>query len=662
MQSELLSLSKIFSEAIFRIPDYQRGYAWQDKQVKDFWADIQQLEEGKNHYTGVLTLEPVDEEFYMRWDDDVWIIKSKKYTPLYVVDGQQRLTTAILLMQSLLDRISDTDRLNFTSKADIRKKFVFESKDEGISRSYIFGYEKDNPSYEYLKTEIFGETSEQHATGDETIYTKNLKNAKLYFAERIAQLDIKSVENLYTKLTQNLLFNIFYIEEELDVFITFETMNNRGKLLSHLELLKNRLIYLSTKINAEASEKERLRRTVNESWKTVYHYLGKTDSRILDDDTFLRTHFLIYFGHLLPKIQNSIDDAAEASVNIRRYLREDYYKDYLLDDIFSPKKLLADANGEQLTLAELHRYALDIKQTVTLYYYVFAPENSQFSNPEKQLLEQINRLGWYPARLFAVALLQSEADVGKRVTTLESLERYCFLYRFRPGSFSETPVEQLALKLKSGEFTTDEIRRKFDSQCDLFVKSTDFLDALQSVGKDRGYYGWNPIRYFMFEYEQWLRQRAKTVRKTLDWNEFCNEDYEIDHKTIEHIFPQTPTHIYWKDRFGKFPVKERNAMRNSLGNLLPLSQPKNASISNKPFPDKKGNATEQVGYKYGCLSEVQVAELQDWTPIEILKRGIRMLEFMELRWKFKLGSKEEKAKILGLTFILNREAIPPESL
>jgi hypothetical protein len=299
---------------------------------------------------------------------------------------------------------------------------------------------------------------------------------------------------------------------------------------------------------------------------------------------------------------------------------------------------------------------------VTLYYNVFSPASSQFSDEEKILLEQINRLGWYPARLFAVALFQSEQAMDKRVTTLASLERYCFLYRFRPGAFSDSSVEQLALKLKNGELNSDEIRRKMESQCDSFVQSTDFHDALQSVGKDRGYYGWNPLRYFMFEYEQWLRQRSKTVRRTLEWSEFSKEDYEVDHKTIEHIYPQTATAQYWKDRFNKYTVKERNAMRNSLGNLLPLSQPKNSSISNKPFPDKKGTAIVQVGYKYGCLSEVQVAELLEWTPVEIVRRGVRLLEFMEIRWKGKMGSKEDKVKILGLGFVLSREAVDPESL
>ncbi|MER0204006.1 MAG: DUF262 domain-containing protein [Nitrosomonas sp.] len=174
MQTELLSISRIFTESLFRIPDYQRGYAWREKQLKDFWNDINQLEEGKHHYTGVLTLEVVPFSIYQRWDDDIWIIKAKHYIPYYVVDGQQRLTTVIILIQSIIEKINEEQMLNYSSKEEIRKKFIFESKDGGISRSYLFGYEKDNPSYEYLKTDIFFEKSDNHSTSEQTIYTHNL--------------------------------------------------------------------------------------------------------------------------------------------------------------------------------------------------------------------------------------------------------------------------------------------------------------------------------------------------------------------------------------------------------------------------------------------------------------------------------------------------------
>jgi uncharacterized protein with ParB-like and HNH nuclease domain len=97
---------------------------------------------------------------------------------------------------------------------------------------------------------------------------------------------LDSKENIYQKLTQNLLFNIYTISTDIDVFVAFETMNNRGKLLSYLELLKNRLIYLSTKFDVDDCDKEKLRRSINETWKSMYHYLGKNKSKPLDDDLF----------------------------------------------------------------------------------------------------------------------------------------------------------------------------------------------------------------------------------------------------------------------------------------------------------------------------------------------------------------------------------------
>ena len=52
----LESLSSLFNNKIFRIPDYQRGYAWGDKQLDDFWEDLVTLPFDRFHYTGMLSL------------------------------------------------------------------------------------------------------------------------------------------------------------------------------------------------------------------------------------------------------------------------------------------------------------------------------------------------------------------------------------------------------------------------------------------------------------------------------------------------------------------------------------------------------------------------------------------------------------------------------
>jgi len=85
------TLSNLFNDRLFSIPDYQRGYAWEEKQWKDFIEDIEALitdENIRTHYTGTIVTfsPPKKEETYNR----------KLTKRVEVVDGQQRLTTCCL--------------------------------------------------------------------------------------------------------------------------------------------------------------------------------------------------------------------------------------------------------------------------------------------------------------------------------------------------------------------------------------------------------------------------------------------------------------------------------------------------------------------------------------------------------------------------------------
>ena len=384
MKTELYSISKIFTERLLRIPDYQRGFAWTDKQLKDFWTDLLQIEKGHNHYVGVLTLENVHEDKYSQWNDDLWIIRSKNYEPFFVVDGQQRLTTTVILIQCILEAIN-AQEINYTKPDEIRKKFIFESKDEGISRSYLFGYESDNPSYEFLKQRIFCEQSDNQAHVQETIYTNNLLNAKEIFTEFLKDMELIDIEALYSKVTQNLLFNIYSMSDEIDVHVSFETMNNRGKPLSHLELLKNRLIYLSTKVSSDGFEKIKLRNAINMCWKTIYHQLGRNKDNPLDDDTFLFNHFILFFG-------NDISNGNR--INYRRFRRSysTYYQDYLLEKKFTTKSLYSDGD-DKLTIPELYKYVSSLKSSVEKWYEISNPKGSSLDTEISFWLEKINRAG-----------------------------------------------------------------------------------------------------------------------------------------------------------------------------------------------------------------------------------------------------------------------------
>ncbi|MEK0362179.1 HNH endonuclease family protein [Pseudomonas sp. CBC3] len=211
----------------------------------------------------------------------------------------------------------------------------------------------------------------------------------------------------------------------------------------------------------------------------------------------------------------------------------------------------------------------------------------------------------------------------------------------------------------------EQIVRSITEITEAYSKSTEFHESIRSIGNNSryAYYGWGLIRYFLYEYEQELRKKSKTTRELLIWAKDQNKDsYEKDHKTIEHIFPQRAHDNYWKDRFKNYNVKQRNALRNSLGNLLPVSHGKNSSLSNKGFDIKKGSEINQVGYRYGCLSEIQVSMSEEWNAIEILRRGIYLLEFLERRWKLVIGDTKQKISTLGLGFVLEVEDISEEQV
>ena len=648
MESQLQSISKIFTEKLFRIPDYQRGYSWGAKQLKDFWNDILQLEIDKNHYVGVLTLERVPEKIYSEWTDDKWIIESKSYEPFYIVDGQQRLTTTIILLQALTEVINGTDELNYSSAADIRKRYIFESKDKGISKSYIFGYEKDNPSYEFLKTNIFDENSTSGYSNEITIYTHNLEFSKNFFVDKLNSLTISEKEIIFKKVTQNLLFNIYAITSDIDVFIAFETMNNRGKPLTNLELLKNRLIYISTKLKCDENDKIHLRKIINDGWKGIYHYLGLNKENPLKDDVFLNVHRELYFGNeMFPEEDLLIEKHYRRHFHIREDL-----EDFLLENKFNLKNISTDGENN-ISVNFLKSYVESLQNSVIIWFNILNPILSQnFSDKEKVLLDNLHRLrtGRFSSLLLSIYLKKPKENI--RIKLLEKLEQIGFLMNFYSWRFGVDNIDfsMIAIKIHSGEKTINELIKQVDSKINEILNRPDLIDKIADIFKDSGgFYQWEGLRYLLFEYEVSLKEKSKSKKSKINWNEYADE--LDDFITIEHIYPQTPKSDCWKNIFNKYSIKERRILNNSLGNLLPLSKPKNSSLQNKCFLDKIQNDKDCVGFKYGSYSENEISGLTQWTPLEIKERGIKILKFMEKRWSINLKNDENRIEILNLKFL-----------
>ena len=307
MANELQPLSLLFQNRLFRIPDYQRGYAWQQSQLVDFWDDLTNLQEGRYHYTGLLSLKVLKKSETKTWGSDLWMV-DKGFKPCHIVDGQQRLTTFIILLNEIVEfarsiecNVGKTDDeivLGYDTLKDVVAKYICQRRPPNNQiTTYLFGYEIDNPSADYLRYRVFNEPFS--GTVNETYYTKNLKFAKSFFQENLMALykaeGVEGLSNLYLKLTLRLMFNIHEIEDDYDVFVAFETMNNRGKKLTNLELLKNRLIYLTTLYSDDKFDeldKNNLRGQINDAWKEVYYQLGRNEKTPLSDDELIVSSIL----------------------------------------------------------------------------------------------------------------------------------------------------------------------------------------------------------------------------------------------------------------------------------------------------------------------------------------------------------------------------------
>jgi hypothetical protein len=612
---KLKSLSDIFRDNVkYIIPDYQRGYSWGIEQLNDLWEDLENLVDGRFHYTGMFTF-----------------CKAEHSDNLYqIVDGQQRMTTLIILINELLANIQDGIP-NGLSVEDYVKKYLYYKPFRQFRNEYRFQYSVDSPSNAFFRTQILGqEDSDSYNQPEQTLYTQNLKQAKEYFSKKIQEItqdELKSDElkqdelaKLFIKVTESLKFNEYIIEDIDEVYVTFETMNNRGKSLSSLELLKNRLIYLSTLFEnisgddpTNLANVKTLRENINNTWRTIYEYLGKRQSKALNDDSFLRDHWIMYFRY----------DRSTSKV----------FRSDLLSKTFTAKEVLS----RNLPIEEVLKYVASLQKSIVCWFNITCPSTDKQASENDEWQTRLNRvgIGSFKPLLMAAYLHNKKDEVLPLIQACERFRFWVAVITARRSNKGDSHFYSLAHSYFRNENPNiGELIEDINTKTKEWTDLNRFVNECVDRYKDDGFYSWSGVRYFLYEYEKHLEEKNNGERK-VNWEDFeRNQDGKI---SIEHIFPQhpSPNDTYWSDRFKS---KEDKALAHSLGNLLLLRQSKNSSLQNNPFNEKREK------YRTGSNSEIEVAKYDEWTPGAIIKRGTEMLEFLTEHWKLKEFTQEQIEK------------------
>jgi uncharacterized protein with ParB-like and HNH nuclease domain len=321
---------------IYRVPSFQRDYSWKEENWEDLWQDILVIHNkpDSSHYMGAIVLQSSE-------------TSDKEFT---VIDGQQRLATLSIIAIAVIEKIQNLVEREEQEEAN-------QERQEILKRTYLS--DRDPRSLRYSSKLILNENNND-------FYQSNLINLRRprnirslsksnqllwqafqYFSNHLGEIqDVvqdgeKLAEFLTNVIAQKLLFIQINVQDELNAYTVFETLNARGIELSSTDLLKNYLFSQFEGPDDLQEAQRQWRRIVNTVQMEKFpeflrYYLSLQKTRVRRERLFKVVRETVGNGQqafdLLDRLENysslfialgnSNDDFWRDSPENRRYIRE----------------------------------------------------------------------------------------------------------------------------------------------------------------------------------------------------------------------------------------------------------------------------------------------------------------------------------------------------
>lgn len=592
------SIKNIFIEdRYFEIPNYQRSYAWKEKQLKDFLDDFSHIENYQKYYYGTILLQQKENT------DDSYEI----------VDGQQRLTTLIIFMNCLIERMQAvglSEEANELSKKYIKYKNNYilrlQDQDDGFFKSYILS----NNSNKIEKTPA----------------QKNLSYAKNYFTKALENIDEQELIGYKTRIqAANCL--VYSVTDRNEAAMIFETTNDRGKLLTNLEKTKSYLMYkVSTTFKNTTSLLNTIQQGFNDIYATYEDLKGKQKFNL--DENSIQQYMFIAFenwknkkinGKSIKAYQHYLDEL-KATIN-----------NMVVEINSSPNDTIRDEK-ETLLNDYIENYINKLKDSFNAIKSMYDIKYSDFYN-----LISLNRMASIYPLLIKAYSLDNSKDKNYFIKLCKWCEIFCFrgltILKYLSNKYQDT-IYALARDFNGNfEKIYDEIKSLIISLGD----DDKFINKLQDKDFFKEYSS-QDRNYFFWSYENYLRDKLGYPNLTFD------DLWQTDPKkklTIEHIVAQNDnkdkTRILKDEKYIKIGQRKffDKEYLHSIGNLTidPLSA--NASKGKKEVAEKNS--------KYFTAAPLMSQnELDDflfngkWTIESINNRKNQIIEFAKHKWCFEL--------------------------
>ncbi|TCB81118.1 DUF262 domain-containing protein [Acinetobacter sp. ANC 4173] len=542
--TQLLTLSEIFTNNFFQIPDYQRGYAWDEKQIDELLKDIDHLlldTSAVRHYTGTLVLSRIKNQ-------------SNQY---HIVDGQQRLTTLVIFFKCISLFANKVEKESITAKYLIR----------GTIGNDQFVLKLNMDTRKFFEKVVLADANLENCPITLESHER-LLNAHNLITKWLSQQTSSGVatEQILNILEDRLGFLVYSPVEDAETGIMFEVINNRGKQLSELEKVKNYLIYCSIKLSALS-----LRDEITEHWSDILQSLNKAKKTSpAEESSFLRYCLVVFFK------MNKTDSQ--------------YGYDVLKDRIKIDQCLQSSEKKNQ-TITKLQEFIQFLKLAAKWYEHLYAPNYVGLDKTIKPLIENIRAQNVHASimPLFLALVLKNKGKGEILERHLQLLEKLNFRVYIANGMTFRKDTGQGDLYQFASKYYYGNLLNYYNSEDNRAIGNITLInddqvleyllvDFTQRHAHDGwfeesfrldnkspfDFYGWRGIRYFLMNYESSL-QPNKTINidKILKSRSSGKTN---DYLSIEHLWAKQNRNFdgqncreidyYQKRRLGNFVLLE----------------------------------------------------------------------------------------------------------
>ncbi len=571
MENGQKKISELFDgRKIFNIPKYQRAYAWEKQQLKDFVEDIENQRPDRSYFFGTILFQaqPRDQGFEI----------------IDIVDGQQRITTLIIFMKLLLAKACNNVQMLKDTYIQIYSRYKLRvlDTDNDFFTSYILQDNRPAVSQVYTPSQ------------------RRLLEAKDFLSRSIEARSDKIEKFIDT--IENMKVLTYSVEDKAEATLIFETTNDRGKSLTSLEKTKS---FLMQKSYIVSNNPEPDLNILQERFSEIYRNYEEIESRV-DEDSILQYHFIAFeewknkseYQKSVQMIKQKVNQLVDLEDKAEVWRFIDKYSRKLKESFEIVRTLFTSRESYLLDIFSLSRPATFYPLLIKTY----GLDNSDGKDNFKRVAQLVEII------CFRLSIIGSRADKGRE-----------FLYglaRDFTGNF-----QQLIRKLRS--FITSNCS---DFAFERDLKSPTFHSDVNL--NDQRYLFWKYENYLRdrngypdMSYDEFTNAKP---RSKLSLEHIIPQNPKESKVVVDDSILSTTD-------FESQEFKENYL--HSIGNLTidPLSA--NASKSNQDFVHKNQRYfLRSPLIAQNELSDFLNDETGQWDTVSIFNRANRILKFAMAHW------------------------------